>query len=248
MVENRQVYSSENIARNLEQVLARIALSAVQAGRNPQDVRLVVVTKTHPVEVIETLLTAGINCIGESYIDEALPKITALAGRSGVEWHMIGHVQSRKARQVCENFQYLHSLDSLKLANHLNKFAGESGRCLPVLLECNVSAEQSKFGWPAWDEALWPKLLSPIQQVLTLPGLEVRGLMTIAPMLDDPDLSRPFFQRLRKLQSYLSYNFPQANWEQLSMGMSADFEVAIQEGATLVRIGQAILGPRMAYK
>jgi pyridoxal phosphate enzyme (YggS family) len=248
MVENKIVYSVESITRNLEQVLAKIALSAGQAGRNPQDVCLVVVTKTHPVEVVEALLTAGVNCIGESYIEEALPKIAALAGRSGVEWHMIGHVQSRKARQVIENFQFLHSLDSLKLANHLNKCAGESGKVLPVLLESNVSAEQSKSGWPAWDEAQWPELLSPIQQVLTLPNLEVRGLMTLAPLVDDPDQARPFFQRLRKLQSFLSHNFPHANWQELSMGMSADFEVAIQEGATMVRIGQAILGPRMAHE
>ena len=248
MVENKPVYSVENIARNLEQVYARIDLSAGQAGRNPQDVRLVVVTKTHPVEVIQALLAAGVNSIGESYIEEALPKITALAERSGVEWHMIGHVQSRKARQVCENFQFLHSLDSLKLAHHLNKFAGESGKTLPVLLECNVSAEQSKFGWPAWDEAQWTELLSPIQQVLNLPDLDVRGLMTIAPWVDDPDQARPFFQRLRKLQSFLSHNFPQANWQELSMGMSADFEVAIQEGATIVRVGQAILGPRMVHE
>lgn len=110
----------ENILRNLEQVRSRIVQSARQAGRDPQEVRLVVVTKTHPVQVIEALLEAGVDCIGESYVEEAVPKIAALAGRSGVEWHMIGHVQSRKARQVCENFQFLHSLDSLKLASHLN--------------------------------------------------------------------------------------------------------------------------------
>ena len=246
MNEDMTVNSVQNIAHNLRQVLERIALSASQAGRNPQEVCLVVVTKTHPVEVIETLLSAGIKSIGESYIDEALPKIAALAGRSGVEWHMIGHVQSRKGRQVCQNFQFLHSLDSLKLANHMNRFAGETGKHLPVLLECNVSAEESKYGWPASDETKWPELLSPIRQVLALPNLEVRGLMTVAPMVDDPDLARPFFKRLCQLQGYFSRNFPQADWHELSMGMSADFEVAIQEGSTIVRIGQAILGPRMA--
>lgn len=113
-----------------------------------------------------------------------------------------------------------------------------------MLLECNVSAEESKFGWPAWDEARWPELLSPIAQVLALSNLDVRGVMTIAPFSDDPSLARPYFSRLRKLRTFLSSKFQQGKWEELSMGMSADFEVAIEEGATMVRIGQAILGPR----
>ena len=234
----------ENILRNLEQVRSRIEQSARRVGRGPQEIRLVVVTKTHPVQVIETLLEAGVDCIGESYVEEAMPKIAALAGRSAVEWHMVGHVQSRKARQVCQNFQFLHSLDSLKLASHLDRFASDLDMTLPVLLECNVSAEESKFGWPAWDEARWPELLSPITQILALPNLEVRGIMTIAPFGDDPGQARPYFSRLRKLRTFLSSNFQQVKWEELSMGMSADFEVAIEEGATMVRIGQAILGPR----
>ncbi len=244
MLQQEMVNSTESILQNLEQVRSRIAHSARQAGREPQEVRLVVVTKTHPVHVIETLLAAGIRCIGESYIEEAVPKMVALAGRSDVEWHMVGHVQSRKARPVCENFQFLHSLDSLKLASHLNRFASELGKSLPVLLECNVSAEESKFGWPAWDEASWPELLSPFDQILALPNLEVRGLMTIAPLGVHPEGARPYFSRLRKLRSFLESKFQQAQWEELSMGMSADFEVAVEEGATMVRIGQAILGPR----
>ncbi len=234
----------ENILQNLEKVKARIASSAIRAGRDPLEVRLVVVTKTHPVQVIEALIEAGVGCIGESYIEEAVPKILALAGRSGVEWHMVGHVQSRKARQVCENFHFLHSLDSLKLASHLNRFATEIGMTLPVLLECNVSAEPSKFGWPAWDEERWPDLLSAFAQVLAMPGLGVRGLMTIAPYSDDSSQARPYFSRLRNLKTYLSSELKQAKLKELSMGMSSDFDVAIEEGATMVRIGQAILGPR----
>jgi PLP dependent protein len=245
MLQKNTAKSIDDIARNLEQVQSRIALAARQAMRNPQDVRLIVVTKTHPVQDIEVLLDAGVCCLGESYVDEALPKIAALAGRSGLEWHMIGHVQSRKARQVSESFHCLHSLDSLKLANHLNRFAGDIGRSLPVLLECNVSAEESKYGWPAWDESRWPELLPQFEQVLALPHLKVNGLMTIAPYSDDPELARPYFHRLGKLRSYLSTELAQVRWQELSMGMSADFEIAIQEGATLVRIGQAILGPRL---
>jgi pyridoxal phosphate enzyme (YggS family) len=244
MLQNKVSLSAENISRNLELVRSRIAQAARQAGRDPQEIRLVVVTKTHPVPVIQSLISAGVECIGESYVEEALPKIKALTAHPGIQWHMVGHVQSRKARQVCENFQFLHSLDSLKLAVHLNRFAAELGRRLAVLLECNVSGEESKFGWPAWEESRWPELNNPIAQVLSLPNLEVRGLMTIAPLSDDPGQARPFFRRLCKLQAFLSDEFPQADWKELSMGMSADFEAAIQEGATMVRIGQAVLGPR----
>ena len=245
MLQNNRARTVEDIVRKLEQVQSRISLAARQAGRNPQDIRLVVVTKTHPIQDIEILLDEGINCLGESYVEEALPKISALATRSGIEWHMIGHVQSRKARQVCENFHTLHSLDNLKLAKHLDRFAAETGRTLPVLLECNVSGEESKFGWPAWDESQWRALLPQIGEVLALTHLKVTGLMTIAPLTDDPERARPYFQRLGKLRTYFSNLLPQVNWLELSMGMSADFEIAIQEGATLVRIGQAILGPRL---
>jgi pyridoxal phosphate enzyme (YggS family) len=244
VLQNNRIQASD-ILLNLRAVQDKIAQAAKQAGRNYLDIHLVVVTKTHPVQIIETLLEAGVQRIGESYVEEAIPKMHALAGRTGFEWHMIGHVQSRKARQVCDHFHFLHSLDSLKLASHLSKFAVESSMVMPVLLECNVSAEQSKFGWPAWDEARWPELTSSFAQVLALPGLEVRGLMTIAPLSDDPDQARPYFHRLQRLQNFLSTEFPQVGWRELSMGMSADYEVAIQEGATMVRIGQAILGPRL---
>lgn len=245
MLQNRKAISIGDVTQNLALVQSNIAQAAQSAGRSPQDVQLVVVTKTHPVEVIERLIKAGIENIGESYVEEALPKINALSGRAEVHWHMIGHVQSRKAAQVCGNFDTVHSLDSLKLANHLNRAASEIGKRLPVLLECNVSAEESKFGWSSADEARWPELLAPLVQVLALPGLEVRGLMTVAPFTENPETVRIYFQKLRKLRDFLSSELPQAPWKELSMGMSADYEVAVQEGATIVRIGQAILGPRL---
>ncbi len=244
MMQNEMSQLVNTIQVNLEQVRSRIEHAAKLAGRASQEVHLVVVTKTHPVQVIEALVEAGVHSFGESYVEEGIPKIAALAGRSSIEWHMIGHVQSRKARQVCENYQILHSLDSLKLANHLDRFAGEFGVTLPVLLECNVSGEESKFGWAAWDEARWPDLLPPITQVLALPNLEVRGLMTIAPFSNDPEQARPYFSRLRKMKNFLSSELTKSRLAELSMGMSADFETAIEEGATIVRIGQAILGPR----
>src|SRR6266511_3129837 len=157
---------------------------------------------------------------------------------------MIGHVQSRKAGLVAQHFNLLHSLDSLKLAQRLNRFCEEAGHILPVLLEFNVGGEESKSGWPAWDESQWELLTNDISAVLGLPHLQLHGLMAMPPLGETAEFSRPFFQRLRHLQEYLAKRFPNAAWTELSMGTSLDYEVAVQEGATLVRVGTAIVGPR----
>lgn len=232
------------IAHNYQKVLTRIERAALSAGRNPDTVRLVVVTKGHPPEVVQALVAAGAKYLGENYVEEAGPKILMFSGQSEVEWHMIGHVQSRKARQVCELFSFVHSLDSYKLAARFSRFAVNFGRTVPVLFECNVSGEETKFGWPAWRERDWEKLIPEFEQILLLPGLEVRGLMTMAPFSSDPEQARPCFRRLRLLREFLARRLPDVEWNELSMGMSADFEIAIQEGATLVRVGTAILGER----
>ncbi len=244
--------ASALIRERYDQILERIGEAARSAGRNPQDVRLVVVTKGHPVETVRAAIQAGASCLGENYAEEAIPKIEAISGHPEVEWHMIGHIQSRKARQVCAHFHRVHSLDSLKLSLRLNQGMQELqadpkhlGKRLPVMLECNVSGEESKFGFPAWQEETWPRLLEEIGEISRLPNLLVRGLMTMAPFLPDVEEVRPYFRRLRRLQEFLSRELPLANWNDLSMGMSADYQVAIQEGATWVRIGTAILGPRL---
>ena len=157
---------------------------------------------------------------------------------------MIGHVQSRKADLIAEHYHWVHSLDSLKLAQRLDRCAAELGRTIPVLLECNTSGEQSKFGWPAWQEQRWPDLLPEVSQIVALPNLQVRGLMTMAPFLPEMEEARPYFRRLCQLQAFLASQLPQVAWDELSMGMSADFMVAIQEGATIVRVGTAIMGSR----
>ncbi len=221
-----------------------MARSAQQAGRDPHSVRLIVVTKGHPLETIQQAIDAGLTVFGENYPEEGAAKQQACAGIGPIEWHMIGHVQSRKAALVCQHFTSLHSLDSLKLAVRLDRYASELKRRLPVLLECNVSGEVNKFGFAAWDEAAWPALLPELEQIAALPALRLQGLMTVAPFFDDPEAARPYFRRLSALRAFLTHQLPQADWSQLSMGMSGDFEVAIQEGATLVRIGTAILGPR----
>lgn len=233
-----------DIARNYQAVLECIRQTASRSGRNPAGVRLVVVTKGHPVQTIRQAVEAGARYLGENYVEEAAPKIADLARVASVQWHMIGHIQSRKARAVCELFDYVHSLDSLKLAARLDRFAGEIGRKIPILLEMNVSGEESKSGFPAWQGDRWAELLPEISQIIACKNLDVRGLMTMAPFLPDPEGARPYFQRLRGLQSFFMKKFPASDWSELSMGMSADYEVAVQEGATIVRVGTAILGPR----
>ena len=221
-----------------------VSAAARKGGRGAEVVRLVVVTKTQPLETVQAAIEAGAQILGENYAEEAADKIAAVGLQSGVEWHMIGHVQSRKAGLVAQHFDLIHSLDSLRLAERLNRAAAEAGRTLPVLLEFNVSGEKSKHGWTAADEPQWAGLIGEVQSVAALTNLRVRGLMTMPPLSTDPEAARSYFQRLRRLRDFMAASVPQAEWHELSMGTSADFEVAVEEGATLVRVGQAILGPR----
>jgi pyridoxal phosphate enzyme (YggS family) len=157
---------------------------------------------------------------------------------------MIGHVQSRKAQSVAENFHFLHSLDGIKLAKRIDRFCADVNKVLPVLLEFNVGGEASKSGWDASDETSWQALLQEVQEVLTLPNLKIRGLMTMPPIDENAELSRPYFQKLKRLQEFFAKQFPQVDFLELSMGTSADYEIAIEEGATFVRVGTAIVGAR----
>ena len=237
----------QSIQQRYQATLDKIAVAARSAGRDPESVRLVVVTKSQPIEVVRAAIEAGAKILGENYPEESVKKIQSLGMVSAVEWHMIGHVQSRKAQLVAVNFNYLHSLDSLKLAARLDRFCGEAGRVLPALLEFNVGGEESKSGWPAWDEAQWPALRDELGTLFALPNLKIRGLMTMPPLGETAEFSRPFFQKLKRLQAYLSSQFSGVDFSELSMGTSSDYEVAVQEGATLVRVGTAIVGPRQ-YK
>jgi pyridoxal phosphate enzyme (YggS family) len=236
----------ENLIRkNLEGVTARIDQAACSAGRNPQEVQIVVVTKAQPLEVVRSVLRAGVRLIGENYPDETEPKILALQNEFEAEWHMIGHLQSRKARIVVELFDCIESLDRLDLALKLERQLTEKGKVLPALLEFNVGGEESKSGWNGADEQRWDSLLPEMEQILALPHLYVQGLMTMPPLFENPEQARPYFQRLARLRDFLAMKFPQVDFHHLSMGTSGDFEVAVQEGATLVRIGTAIVGPRL---
>jgi len=236
-----------SIRQNYRSTLDEIATAARKSNRDPKEIRLVVVTKSQPLEVVQAALEAGVRILGENYPEEAVMKIQSLAGQSAVEWHMIGHVQSRKARLVVDHCALLHSLDSLKLAQRLHRFAAEGNRVLPALLEFNVGGEKSKAGWDASDEQQWNRFMPEIAELLELPHLQVHGLMTMPPLETNPEDARSFFQRLRRLRDRLASQFPEADWRELSMGTSADYTVAVEEGATLVRVGTAIVGARQ-YK
>lgn len=235
----------ESIRANYQNILDQIGTAARKSGRNAEDVRLVVVTKSQSIEVVQAAIEAGARILGENYPEEAVNKIQLLGEQTGVEWHMIGHVQSRKARLVADHFALLHSLDGLKLARRLDRFAAEQSRVLPVLLEFNVGGEESKAGWDASDESRWTEFLPEVAAILELPNLRVRGLMTMPPLEEDPENARRYFIRLRRLRDHLRTQFPQTDWRELSMGTSADFAVAVEEGATLVRVGTAIVGARI---
>lgn len=234
----------DSIRERYLHTLEEITRSAQDAGRDPNQVKLVVVTKAQPVEVARAAIEAGARILGENYPEEGVMKIQSLQDFSAVEWHMIGHVQSRKAQLVAENFNFMHSLDSLKLARRLDRFCGEAGRTLRVFLEFNIGGEDSKSGWSASDETRWASLLEELSAEIALPNLRVNGLMTMPPLGETAEFSRPYFQKLKRLQGYLASQFPAVDFSELSMGTSTDYKVAIEEGATMVRVGTAIVGPR----
>jgi pyridoxal phosphate enzyme (YggS family) len=240
-----------DIARNLAQVEERIAEAALRANRNPAEITLVAVAKTFPAEAVVAAWQAGVRHFGENRVEEGAIKIPAVhAALSGARptWHMVGHVQSRKAQAAVTHFDCVHSVDRLKLVRRLSRFAQEAERTLPVLLECNVSGEETKFGFDlqGWehDATCRESFFAAVEEILALPGLSVEGLMTLAPFTPDPETVRPVFASLRALLDALRVRFPAHDWQHLSMGMTDDFEIAIEERATMVRIGRAIFGER----
>jgi pyridoxal phosphate enzyme (YggS family) len=242
----------KDLIENLTRVQERLAEAALRAGREPSDVTLVAVTKTHPPDTIIAAYEAGVRHFGENRVLEGAAKIpvvtAALSGPPPV-WHMVGHVQSRKAQAVVAHFDCVDSVDRLKVARRLSRFAQDAGRTLPVLLECNVSGEETKYGFNLRDwernEARREAFFAAVDEILALPGLSVQGLMTMAPFVASAETVRPVFISLRGLLDALRVRFPAQDWRHLSMGMTDDFEVAVEEGSTLVRIGRAIFGARL---
>jgi pyridoxal phosphate enzyme (YggS family) len=227
-----------DISSNISLIRQRIEAASARSGRDPQSVRLMAVSKTVALERIREALEAGITLLGENYVQEAREKIPAIG--HAAEWHMIGYLQTNKVKYVVNLFDWIHSVDRLELARELDKRAGQSNRRLNILIEVNVSGEESKNGMEP-DAAL-----ELVRQVSLLPNISVRGLMTMPPYSDNPENSRPYFQALRKLRDEISAAaIPNIRMDELSMGMTDDFEVAIEEGTTIIRVGRAIFGKRM---
>lgn len=245
--------TQQMIAQNLASVQAEIAAACQRAGRPVEAVKLVGISKTHPPEMLLAALQAGLRDLGENRVEEAAPKIAEVVSRLPADitlptWHMVGHVQSRKARSVVETFDVIHSLDDLKLARRFDTFAGEQKAIREVLLEINISGEESKEGIAAqnWqnDANQRQNLWSLVQEISQLSNIRLVGLMTMAPYYAEPEATRPVFAALRGLHDALINDFPQVTWRELSMGMTNDYSVAIEEGATMVRVGRAIFGER----
>lgn len=232
----------DDIALNLKTVRAVIDRSAKKSGRPAEAVKLVVVSKLQPAALIRNAVTAGAAILGENYAEEGAAKQAEL-GQLDVAWHMIGHIQSRKTKIVAQYYDMVHSVDTLKLARRLNDACQTFGKRLPVLLEINIGEEGTKGGWCLCSEARCAQLYRDLEEIILLPALDLQGLMCMPPLFEDAEVTRPYFAQLRELRTDLSARCG-LPLNELSMGTSADYAQAIEEGATYVRIGRTILGPR----
>ncbi len=225
------------IAENLARVRERMEAAALRSGRKAGQIRLVAVSKTVPPERVREAVDAGVEILGENYVQEAQKKIDLVGRRPA--WHFIGHLQTNKAKIAGRLFDFIHSVDSLRLAEELSRAARRENKVIPILLQVNLAGEESKFGAAESD------LFLLLEAVSRLEGVSVKGLMAMPPFFENAEDSRPYFKELRSLaESAARQRIPGIGMGELSMGMSNDFEVAIEEGATLVRVGTAVFGPR----
>ncbi|MDH5661535.1 MAG: YggS family pyridoxal phosphate-dependent enzyme [Elusimicrobiota bacterium] len=225
-----------SIGKNLEKIEEKIRVKSEMVGRGPGEITLVAVTKTVEVDRMEEAIAAGVNIIGESRVQEAKEKYGQVKSR--VIWHLVGHLQRNKAKDAVKIFDLIHSVDSAKLAKEIDKQARKIGKIQKILIEMNVSGEESKYG-------LTPEeVIAFLQELSVLPNIRIKGLMTMAPLYENPEDSRPHFRKLKELgKEVKARNIENVEMVYLSMGMSNDFEVAIEEGSNMVRIGRAIFGP-----
>jgi pyridoxal phosphate enzyme (YggS family) len=226
------------VKERLDRIKKRITDAAIRCGRDPESVRLVAVSKTMDADRVAQAIDAGAAILGENYIQEARDKFNALYDRP-VRWHFIGHLQSNKAKYAVRMFDLIHSVDSFKLAGALDKEARKNDKVQDILVQVNISREETKSGIEETEA------VDLVTRVNGLKNVQIKGLMTMPPFFDQPEKARPYFRRLARLRErIISSGIPGAGMEELSMGMTGDFEVAIEEGATLVRIGTAIFGAR----
>lgn len=232
----------ENVKQNFNGVRQRIINAANSCGRAPGSIQLVAVSKTMESDRVRQAVMAGATCLGENYIQEAKDKIRELEDLN-VAWHFIGHLQSNKAKFAVRLFSMIHSVDSLKLAKELNKYAEKIGKVQDILMQVNLSGEKTKSGETE------KNALSLAQKISLLKNIHLCGLMTMPPFFNDPVKARPYFIQLRELRNTIaSQNIPGVDLKELSMGMTGDFEEAINQGATMIRVGTAIFGPRLFSK
>lgn len=242
-VKNAELYRHVNI--RLAKVRENIAKAAQKAGRSEDAITLVTVTKKKPIEYLIAAYENGLRDFGENYAEEGLEKIEALKDLPDIRWHMIGHVQTKKAKIVAGNYDMVHSIDSVRIAEHLDNHCSASNPQLPVLIEVNLGGEASKYGFQAANIDYWPMLVEELNGFEQFANLRVCGLMTLPPFTTIAEDSRKYFVKIRALQEYLAAKLPAYGWNELSMGTSMDYGIAVEEGATMLRVGEAILGPRL---
>lgn len=231
------------IERNLQRVYERIAEAVIRSHRKLESVRLVAITKSHPAHVVRTAYQCGQRHFGENRVGEASEKQAQLTDLKDVTWHMVGRIQSRKAGDVAGHFKYVHSIDRLKIARRLNQYQADIAQTLIGYLEVNASGEDTKAGWNLAKRTTWDEFLEEVQPIFELSYLRIEGLMTMAAWNANEQIVRETFSRLRELRDHLERSLS-CRLPELSMGMTDDFEIAIEEGATIVRVGRAIFGPR----
>lgn len=222
---------------NLKQVEDNIAKACARAGRDRSEVTLIAVSKTKPVEMLQEIYDEGVRTFGENKVQEICEKYEQLP--SDIKWHMIGHLQRNKVKQVIDKAALIHSVDSYRLAQEISVQAQKKNICMPILVEVNIAQEESKFGISADDT------VQLVEEIAALPNLEIKGLMTIAPFVTDPEENRTYFRQIKQLSVDIkNKNIDNVSMDVLSMGMTGDYEVAIEEGATMVRVGTGIFGAR----
>lgn len=226
------------LKENLEKVEEKIAKACERAGRAREEVTLIAVSKTKPVEMLQEIYDEGIRDFGENKVQELTEKYEVMP--KDMKWHMIGHLQRNKVKYIVDKVTLIHSVDSLRLAETISREAEKKGVTVPILIEVNIAGEETKFGLSSKEE-----VISLTEQIAALPNLSVKGLMTVAPPVKDPEENRPFFREIRQLSvDITNKNIDNVSMEILSMGMTNDYTVAIEEGATMVRVGTGIFGAR----
>ncbi len=239
-----------DLQNNLRSVQERIAQAAKRSNRDPNEITLIAVSKTFPPEAIISAYELGICNFGENRVEEAVEKIPLINDKSPnhlftqsakITWHLVGHLQSRKVKNAVPLFDYIHSVDTVELAKRIDHRAASIGKIMPILLEVDISGEATKYGFHHEPSNVF---FNSVADILKLQNVDVQGLMAIAPIVSNPESARPFFRLLRVLRDELRSRFPDHTFSQLSMGMTDDFEAAVEEGATMVRIGRAIFGER----